>query len=81
MGRQLTEDVPAPGPGRAAATEDDGALRRSQHQQVAATSGGRMTVEKQSYIQQPASRIPVATTITNVVATCVARPTRTAPTW
>ena len=40
-----------------------------QYQEAAATSGGRMTVEKQSYVQQPASRIPVATTITNVVAT------------
>ncbi len=38
-------------------------------QEIAATSGGRMTVELQSYVQQPASRIPVATTITNVVAT------------
>ncbi|MFI1360313.1 M28 family metallopeptidase [Streptomyces sp. NPDC020898] len=35
----------------------------------AAESGGRMTVELQSYIQEPASRIPVATRITNVVAT------------
>ncbi|WP_405983640.1 M28 family metallopeptidase [Streptomyces sp. NBC_00872] len=35
----------------------------------AAASGGRMTVELQSYVQQPASRIPVATRITNVVAT------------
>ena len=35
----------------------------------AARSGGRMTVELQSYIQEPASRIPVATRITNVVAT------------
>ncbi len=40
-----------------------------QYQLVAATAGGRMTVEKQSYVQQPASRIPVATVITNVVAT------------
>ena len=32
-------------------------------------SQGRMTVELQSYVQEPASRIPVATTITNVVAT------------
>lgn len=38
-------------------------------QEIAATSDGRMTVELQSYVQQPASRIPVATTITNVVAT------------
>jgi Zn-dependent M28 family amino/carboxypeptidase len=35
----------------------------------AETSGGRMTVELQSYVQPPATRIPVATTITNVVAT------------
>lgn len=35
----------------------------------AAASGGRMTVEKQSYLQQPTPRIPVATVITNVVAT------------
>lgn len=35
----------------------------------AAVSGGRMTAELQSYIQEPASRIPVATKITNVVAT------------
>ena len=35
----------------------------------ARASGGRMTAELQSYIQQPASRIPVPTRITNVVAT------------
>ncbi|MEU0597402.1 M20/M25/M40 family metallo-hydrolase [Streptomyces sp. NPDC006393] len=35
----------------------------------AAASGGRMTVELQSYVQQPASRIPTPTRITNVVAT------------
>lgn len=35
----------------------------------ARASGGRMTVAKQSYVQQPASRIPVPTRITNVVAT------------
>ncbi|GHH86913.1 aminopeptidase [Streptomyces sulfonofaciens] len=35
----------------------------------AAASGGRMTVELQSYVQEPASRIPTATRITNVVAT------------
>ncbi|MGW2184679.1 M20/M25/M40 family metallo-hydrolase [Streptomyces sp. NPDC001719] len=39
-------------------------LRRSAH-----ASGGRMTVELQSYIQQPAPRVPVATRITNVAAT------------
>ncbi|MEU5791428.1 M20/M25/M40 family metallo-hydrolase [Micromonospora purpureochromogenes] len=35
----------------------------------AAASGGRMTVDLQSYLQEPAPRIPVATGITNVVAT------------
>ncbi|MFY1670929.1 M20/M25/M40 family metallo-hydrolase [Plantactinospora sp. WMMB334] len=35
----------------------------------AARSGGRLTVELQSYVQEPASRIPVPTVITNVVAT------------
>ena len=58
-------------------TQDDpnrgiGAARdyiKRQFDQIAATSGGRMTVELQSYVQPPASRIPTATTITNVVAT------------
>ncbi|GGX12921.1 M20/M25/M40 family metallo-hydrolase [Streptomyces lomondensis] len=35
----------------------------------AAGSGGRMTAELQSYVQEPAPRIPAATRITNVVAT------------
>ncbi|MDP9796705.1 hypothetical protein J2S43_005217 [Catenuloplanes nepalensis] len=35
----------------------------------AAASGGRMTVQKQSYTQQPANRIPAPTVITNVLAT------------
>ncbi|MFJ2828967.1 M20/M25/M40 family metallo-hydrolase [Streptomyces sp. NPDC087263] len=35
----------------------------------AAGSGGRMTVELQSYIQEPASGVPAPTRITNVVAT------------
>ncbi|MFI5548882.1 M28 family metallopeptidase [Streptomyces sp. NPDC051738] len=35
----------------------------------AAASGGRMTVELQSYVQEPAPRIPTATRITNVIAT------------
>ena len=39
-------------------------------QKSAAKSGGRMTVEKQSYVQEPdGDRVPVPTTITNVVAT------------
>lgn len=35
----------------------------------AAASGGRMTVEKQAYLQEPADRIPVPTVITNLLAT------------
>jgi hypothetical protein len=42
---------------------------RAEFEKIAATAGGRMTVELQSYVQGPASRIPVPTTITNVVAT------------
>ena len=38
-------------------------------QRSAARSGGRMSVELQSYLQGPAERIPQPTTITNVVAT------------
>jgi len=42
----------------------------AQFQTYAAASGGRMTAELQSYVQQPVpNRIPVATTITNVMAT------------
>jgi hypothetical protein len=40
-----------------------------QMQAIAATSGGRMTVEKQTFIQPVASRIPVPTPITNVITT------------
>ena len=35
----------------------------------AAASGGRMTADLQSYVPEPASRIPTATKITNVLAT------------
>lgn len=49
--------------------------------EYAAASGGRMTVELQSYVQQPASRIPVPTRITNVVATLRGRRRRTGRTW
>lgn len=42
---------------------------RDELQRSAARSGGRMTVALQSYVQPPASRIPTATTITNVVGT------------
>ncbi|MFJ7210883.1 M28 family metallopeptidase [Amycolatopsis sp. NPDC098790] len=41
----------------------------AQYQQIAAASGGRLSVELQSYVQPPADRIPVPTRITNVVAT------------
>ncbi len=40
-----------------------------QFQAIAATSGGRMTVQKQSFVQPAGPRIPVPTTITNVIAT------------
>jgi hypothetical protein len=58
-------------------TQDDpvrgiGAARDWIHaelQRYAAASNGRMTVELQSFIQPVASRIPVPTRITNVVAT------------
>jgi Peptidase family M28 len=36
--------------------------------QIAATSGGRMTVEKQTFIQPVSSRIPVPTQMTNLLA-------------
>src|SRR5262245_49211390 len=42
---------------------------KSQFDEYAQESGGRMSVELQSYVQPVASRIPVPTTITNVVAT------------
>ncbi|OXS33979.1 M28 family metallopeptidase [Streptomyces sp. XY006] len=41
----------------------------SELRSYAAASGGRMTAEPQSYVQEPAPRIPTATRITNVVAT------------
>jgi hypothetical protein len=40
-----------------------------QMQAIAATSSGRMTVQKQSFVQPVSNRIPVPTTITNVIAT------------
>src|ERR1700757_4336125 len=36
---------------------------------IAATSGGNMTVQQQTFVQPVSSRIPVPTTITNVIAT------------
>jgi hypothetical protein len=38
-------------------------------QSFAAASGGRMTVQQQSFVQPAGPRIPVPTTITNVIAT------------
>src|SRR5262249_16826304 len=38
-------------------------------QGFAAASGGKMTVQKQTFVQPVSSRIPVPTTITNVIAT------------
>jgi hypothetical protein len=40
-----------------------------QMQSFAAASGGRMTVQQQTFVQPVSSRIPVPTTITNVIAT------------
>ena len=40
-----------------------------QMQSSAAASGGRMTVQKQTFVQPVSSTIPVPTTITNVIAT------------
>ena len=40
-----------------------------QMQAIAATSSGRMTVRKQTFVQPVSNRIPVPTTITNVIAT------------
>jgi len=41
----------------------------SQMQSFAAASGGRMTVQQQTFVQPVSNRIPVPTTITNVIAT------------
>jgi len=40
-----------------------------QMQAIAATSSGRMTVQRQSFVQPVSPNIPVPTTITNVIAT------------
>src|SRR5580704_14114691 len=40
-----------------------------QMQAIAATSSGRMTVQKQTFVQPAAPNIPVPTPITNVIAT------------
>jgi Zn-dependent M28 family amino/carboxypeptidase len=42
---------------------------QAQLQSSAAASGGRMTVELQSFVQPPSTRIPTPTPITNVIAT------------
>ena len=41
----------------------------AEFQKVAETSGGRMTVEKQTFEQQKAARVPQPTMMTNIVAT------------
>jgi hypothetical protein len=41
----------------------------SQLQQIAATSGGSMTVQMQTFVQPVSARIPVPTVITNIIAT------------
>jgi hypothetical protein len=41
----------------------------AQMQAFAATSGGNMTVQQQTFVQPVSNRIPVPTTITNVIAT------------
>lgn len=41
----------------------------AQMQEFAAASGGRMTVQKQSFVQPVSPRVPAPTTITNVIAT------------
>lgn len=41
----------------------------AEFQKAAAQSGGRMTVEKQTFEQEKAARVPVPTMLTNVVAT------------
>lgn len=38
-------------------------------ERAAATSGGRMTVERSTFLQAPVERVPVATHLTNVIAT------------
>jgi hypothetical protein len=51
----------------------------AQFQALIASSGGRLTVQKQSFVQPVAPRIPAPTTITNIVATLRGQsaPTRT----
>ena len=38
-------------------------------ERAAATSGGRMTVERSTFVQAPVERVPVETSLTNVIAT------------
>jgi hypothetical protein len=41
----------------------------SELERAAASSGGRMTVERSTFLQAPVDRVPVATNLTNVIAT------------
>ncbi|MFL6004543.1 MAG: M20/M25/M40 family metallo-hydrolase [Nocardioides sp.] len=75
--RAIVEKLVSFGTRHTLSTQDDpkrgiGAARDwiySELKRYAARSQGRMTVEKQSFVQPPSNRIPVATTITNVIAT------------
>ncbi|MFE6481585.1 M20/M25/M40 family metallo-hydrolase [Streptomyces sp. NPDC057757] len=66
------DDPPPAASGRAGAVRGIGAARdwiAAELRGYAALSEGRMTVELQSYVQEPASGIPTPTRITNIVAT------------
>src|SRR6201992_4363005 len=63
--RQTASSEPDPVRGIGAATN----WVFEQLQAAAAPSGGRMTVQKQTFVQPVSSEIPVPTTITNVIAT------------
>src|SRR5262245_11584305 len=63
--RHVASSQHHPGRGIGAAT----AWVTEQLNAAAATSGGRMTVQQQTFIQPVSSRIPVPTPITNVIAT------------
>jgi hypothetical protein len=41
----------------------------SELERFAASSGGRLTVERSTFLQEPVARVPVATNLTNVIAT------------
>jgi Zn-dependent M28 family amino/carboxypeptidase len=53
----------------------------AQLQAIAATSGGRMTVQQQTFVQPVSPNIPVPTTITNVIATLQGTDPSAPPPW